>query len=291
MGPNGKKTIRTFAQRKTDRERLALVTAYDYPMARLADEADVDGILVGDTLGMVVLGYDTTLPVTMDEMLHHVKAVTRARPRALVIADLPFLSYQAGDDEGVRNAGRMLKEGGADVVKIEGGERVVPLVRRLVSAGIPVMGHLGMTPQSVRQFGSFRLQGKSPDDAGRLLDEARMLAEAGCFAIVLELIPAELAAQITAAIPVPTIGIGAGPDCDGEVQVINDLLGLFEWFVPRHTRQYAQLAQTAQTALKQYVDDVRAGRFPAEENTFHAPELAEAGVVGGASGKEPRSTK
>jgi len=278
MKRDGKKTIRTFADLKTAGERLALVTAYDYPTARLADEAGVDGILVGDTLGMVVLGYETTLPVTMDEMLHHVKAVTRAQTRALVIADMPFLSYQASDEEGLRNAGRMLKEGGAGAVKLEGGERVVPLVRRLVEAGIPVMGHLGMTPQSVRQFGSFRLQGKSPEAAATLLEDARRLAEAGCFAIVLELIPCELAARITAEVSVPTIGIGAGADCDGEVQVMHDLLGLFDWFVPRHTRRYAELAGVGVEALRRYVADVRARRFPAEENTFHAKEVGAPGV-------------
>jgi len=277
MSTPQKNTIRTFAQRKERGERLVLVTAYDYPTARLADGAGVDAILVGDTLGMVVLGYDTTIPVTVEEMLHHVKAVARARPRALIIADLPFLSYQANDDDGVRNAGRMLKEGGAGAVKVEGGERVVPLVRRLVSAGIPVMGHIGMTPQSVNQFGSFRVQGRARGDAGRLLEEARLLADAGCFAIVIEMAPAELAARITETVSVPTIGIGAGPDCDGEIQVMHDLLGLFDRFVPRHTRQYAVLSEIASEALQQYVADVRAGRFPTEANTFHECDLADPG--------------
>jgi 3-methyl-2-oxobutanoate hydroxymethyltransferase len=267
-------TVRDFVRKKEQGERLVLLTAYDYPTALYVDAAGVDGILVGDTLGMVVLGYESTLPVTMEEMLHHTRAVTRAAKRSLVIADLPFLSYQASEDEAVRNAGRMLKEGGAHAVKIEGGRRVAGLVHRLVEAGIPVMGHLGMTPQSVRAFGGFRVQGKGKVAGRRLLEDARLLEEAGAFAIVLELIPSELAGAITGAVHIPTIGIGAGPGCDGEVQVFHDLLGLFEWFVPRHTKRYAQLGSIIQSAVARYVDEVRRGLFPTEENAFHDADAA-----------------
>ena len=266
-------TVPELVAMKSRGERIVVVTAYDYPTALYADQAGVDAILVGDTLGMVVLGYPTTLPVSMEEILHHVRAVTRAQPKALVIADMPFLSYQAGADDAVRNAGRFLKEGGAAAVKLEGGAAVVPIVKRLVAAGIPVMGHLGMTPQSVHGLGGFRVQGREPEQARRLLEEACLLEEAGVFSIVLELIPAELAGAVTAALSVLTIGIGAGPDCDGEVQVFHDLLGLFEGVLPRHTKRYAETGQTAVAALKQYVEDVRARRFPAEENTFHEPRL------------------
>jgi 3-methyl-2-oxobutanoate hydroxymethyltransferase len=265
-------TIRDFLRKKERGERLVLLTAYDYPTAYYVDAAGVDGILVGDTLGMVVLGYETTLPVTMEEMLHHTRAVARAAKRSLIIADLPFLSYQASEDEAVRNAGRMLKEGGAQAVKIEGGRRVAGLVHRLVEAGIPVMGHLGMTPQSVNAFGGFRVQGKGKLASRRLLDDARLLEDSGAFALVLELIPSELSEAITDAVRIPTIGIGAGPGCDGEVQVFHDLLGLFEWFVPRHTKRYAQLGPIIQGAVARYVDEVRRGLFPTEANAFHDAE-------------------
>jgi 3-methyl-2-oxobutanoate hydroxymethyltransferase len=266
-------TVADFIAKKQRGEKLALLTAYDYPTAFYVDEAGVDAILVGDTLGMVVLGLETTLPVTMEQMLDRTAAVARAAKRALVIADMPFLSYQVNEDEAVRNAGRFLKEAGAHAVKLEGGHRVASLVRRLTEAGIPVMGHLGMTPQSVHQFGGFRLQGREREDAERLLADAEELQAAGAFSIVLELVPAELAAAITRRLAIPTIGIGAGSDCDGEVQVFHDILGLFEWLKPRHTRRYAELGEVIQRAVAQYVADVRGGAFPTDEHSFHVPEL------------------
>lgn len=266
-------TVRDFLRKKERGERLALITAYDYPSALYVDAAGVDGILVGDSLGMVVLGHETTLPVTMEEMLHHTRAVARGTRRALVIADMPFLSYQASVEEALRNAGRLLKEGGARAVKLEGGRRVVETVRRMVEAGIPVMGHLGMTPQSVHAMGGFRVQGKGKSASQTLLDDALMLEDAGAFAIVLEVIPAELAEVITAALRVPTIGIGAGPGCDGEVQVFHDLLGMFDAFSPRHTRRYAQIGSQIRDAVGRYVDDVRHGLFPTDDNAFHDRDL------------------
>lgn len=271
--PRAPITVPDFQRFKERCERIVVVTAYDYPTALLADQAGVDAILVGDTLAMVVLGYETTLPVTMEEMLHHVRAVTRARPRALVIADLPFLAYQTSEEEALRNAGRMLKEGGAAAVKLEGGAAMVPTVRRLVAAGIPVMGHLGMTPQSVRCTGGFRAQARQPEAARRLLEDARALEEAGAFAVVLELIPAEVAREVTRALSIPTIGIGAGPDCDGQVQVLHDLLGLWEAFQPRHARRYAHLAHTIREAIATYAVEVRTGGFPTEAQTLHQRDL------------------
>jgi 3-methyl-2-oxobutanoate hydroxymethyltransferase len=265
--------VRDFLSRKQRGERLAVVTAYDYPSALCADAAGVDAILVGDSVGMAVLGYETTLPVTMDVMLHHAAAVVRGCRRAMVIADLPFLTYQLGVEEGMRAAGRLLKEAGVAAVKMEGGRRVAELVRRLTEHGIPVMGHLGMTPQSVHQFGGFRVQGRSAENARFLMEEACLLQQAGVFALVLELVPDELAAAMTRSLHIPTIGIGAGPHCDGEVQVLHDLLGYFDAFVPRHTRRYAEIGATTRDALRRYVEDVRARRFPAEEHTVHETDL------------------
>jgi 3-methyl-2-oxobutanoate hydroxymethyltransferase len=262
-----------FLAKKQRGEKIAVLTAYDYPTAFYVDEAGVDAVLVGDTLGMVVQGLETTLPVTMEQMLERTASVVRAAKRALVIADMPFLSYQVNDDEAVRNAGRFLKEAGAHAVKLEGGHRVAGLVQRLTEIGIPVMGHLGLTPQSVNQLGGFRVQGKSPDDARRMLAEALELQAAGVFALVLEVVPAELAAAITARLEIPTIGIGAGPGCDGEIQVFHDILGLFEWLKPRHTKRYAELGDIIRKAVAEYVADVRGGRFPADEHSFHVPEL------------------
>ena len=267
-------TVATLAAMKERGEKIAVVTAYDYPSALYADRAGVDAILVGDSLGMVVLGYATTLPVTMEDMLHHVRAVVRGATRCLVIADMPFLSYQAGQDEAVVNAGRLLKDG-AGAVKVEGGASVAPLVRRLVDAGIPVMGHLGMTPQSVRRFGGWRVQGKTEAAARELLDDARRLQDAGAFGIVLEMVPVELSEAVSNALEIPTIGIGAGVACDGQVQVLHDILGLFDAFLPRHARRYAQLGEAMQAAVAQYTADVRSGGFPAEENTSHAAVLEE----------------
>jgi len=267
--------ITDFAAKKQRGEKLVLITAYDYPTAFYVDAAGVDAILVGDTLGMVVLGHETTLPVTMEQMLDRTAAVARAAKGALVIADMPFLSYQVNDDEAVRNAGRFLKEAGARAVKLEGGHRIAPLVRRLTEIGIPVMGHLGMTPQSVHQFGGFRLQGRERAESEQILADALELEAAGAFALVLELVPAELAATITNSLRIPTIGIGAGPACDGEIQVFHDMLGLFEWLKPRHAKRYAEVGKLIQRAVAQYVAEVRAGDFPTDENCFHVPELAE----------------
>ena len=255
-------------------ERFAMLTAYDYPSARLVEEAGVPIILVGDTLGMVVLGYDTTIPVTMDEMLHHVKAVVRGTRKAHVVADMPFMSFQAGPQEALRNAGRMLKEGGAQSVKLEGGRRVADTISLLVSSGIPVMGHIGLTPQSVNQFGGYKIQGKTPAAAVELINDAAALEQAGAYAIVLETIPAQLGEVITQKVSIPTIGIGAGPHCDGQVQVFHDLLGLFDEFVPKHAKRYAQLGEAIKGAVSQYLTDVREGAFPTEKESFLVDEPA-----------------
>jgi 3-methyl-2-oxobutanoate hydroxymethyltransferase len=247
---------------------IVVVTAYDHPTARLADEAGVDVLLVGDSLGTVVLGYESTLPVTMEDMLHHVKAVTRARPAALVVADLPFMSYQVSDDQAVANAGRMVQEGGADAVKLEGGERVAAAVRRIVAAGIPVMGHLGLTPQSVLAFGGYRVQARGEAEQERLMREARALEEAGCFSLVLEGIPSRLGAAVSRALGIPTIGIGAGPECDGQVLVSHDLLGFFLGHQPRFVRRYAELSETVRDAFRRFADDVRERRFPSDRESY-----------------------
>lgn len=271
-------TILQFRNRKQAGEKIAVVTAYDHAGAVLAERAGVDAILVGDSVGMVVLGYPNTVPVTMDEILHHVKAVKRGVTQTLVIADMPFMSFQASEDDAMRNAGRLLKEGGADAVKLEGGERVATLVRRMVDAGIPVMGHLGLTPQSVNQLGGWRVQGRQPEQARRILEEAGLLQAAGAFSLVLELVPAELAREITASLAIPTIGIGAGPECDGQVQVFHDLLGLFDGWLPRHSKRYANLGEQIESALKEYVSEVRSGAFPTDENSVSVPELAKRGA-------------
>jgi len=267
-------TINDLRATKRRGEKIAMITAYDFPSARLVEQAGVPLILVGDTLGMVLLGYETTIPVTMEDMLHHVKAVVRGTQRAFVVADMPFMSYQAGPEEALRNAGRFLQEGGAQAVKLEGGVVVADTVRRLVDAGIPVMGHIGLTPQSVHQFGGWKVQGKTHQAAIRLMNDALALERAGAFAVVLELVPAPLARLITKRLRIPTIGIGAGPDCDGQVQVYHDLLGLFEAFVPKHARRYANLADAVRDAVGAYVADVREGRFPTEEHSFSMDESA-----------------
>lgn len=249
-------------------ERFTMLTAYDYLTAQVLDEAGVPVLLVGDSLGMVVLGYDSTVPVTMDEMLHHTRAVRRGARRALVVGDMPFMSYQGSLDDGVRNAGRFLKEGGANAVKLEGGGPVLDLVARLTSIGIPVMGHLGLTPQSVNQFGGFKVQGREQEDAERILADAIALAEAGAFSIVLECIPAELAARVTEAVPIPTIGIGAGPSTDGQVLVIQDLLGLTGGRLPRFVKQYANLRSEIVDAAKAFQSEVAHGEYPGPERSY-----------------------
>jgi 3-methyl-2-oxobutanoate hydroxymethyltransferase len=255
-------------------EPIVMLTAYDFPSARLVDAAGADVILVGDTLGMVVLGYDTTVPVTMDEMLHHVKAVVRGTKHAFVVADMPFMSYQTSPEDALRNAARFLKEAGAHAIKLEGGTTVAATVRKIVDAGIPVMGHVGLTPQSIHQFGGWKVQGKTPQAAIRLMNDAIALEQAGAFAVVLELVPAALSRLVTKRLRIPTIGIGAGAGCDGQVQVFHDLLGLFEGFVPKHTKQYANAGELIRNALTSYAADVREGRFPNEEQSFSMDERA-----------------
>ena len=249
-------------------EKIAMLTAYDYPIARLLDQAGVPIILVGDSLGMVVLGYSSTLPVTMAEMIHHVAAVVRGTQRAHVVADMPFMSYQASPEDALRNAGRFLQEAGAQSVKLEGGVTVAETVRRLVEAGIPVMGHLGLTPQSLNQFGGYKIQGKTPAAAVKLLNDARALEQAGAYAIVLETIPAPLGKLVSERLSIPTIGIGAGPYCDGQVQVLHDMLGLHPEFVPKHAKQYAHLAEEIGRAAREYLAEVQEGRFPTERESF-----------------------
>ncbi|HWH32939.1 MAG TPA: 3-methyl-2-oxobutanoate hydroxymethyltransferase [Egibacteraceae bacterium] len=257
--------LKSFKQRG---ERFTMLTAYDFLTAQILDEAGVPVLLVGDSLGMVMLGYDSTVPVTMDEMLHHTRAVRRGASRALVVGDMPFMSYQGSTDEAIRNAGRFLKEGGANAVKLEGGGPVLDLVARLVSIGIPVMGHLGLTPQSVNQFGGFKVQGRAADDAERILDDAIALADAGAFSIVLECVPAELAARVTEAVPVPTIGIGAGAATDGQVLVIQDLLGLTAGRLPRFVKQYANLRGQIADAAKGFQHEVASGDYPGPEHAY-----------------------
>lgn len=261
-------TVPAIRAMKAEGRKIAMVTAYDYMTGRLVDQAGVDIALVGDTLAMVVLGHGTTLPVTVDEMLHHTRAVRRGVKRALVVGDLPFGSYQGSVAEAVHNAVRFLKEGGADAVKIEGGRRVAEAVRTMTAHGIPVMGHIGLTPQSIHQYGGFKVQGRGDAARQALLDDARALEEAGVFAIVLECVPASLAEEITATVAVPTIGIGAGPACDGQVLVIHDMLGLFGDFRPRFVKRYAELGQAALEAISAYCREVRDGTFPTGEHAY-----------------------
>lgn len=240
-------------------EKIAALTAYDVAMARLLDRAGIDMILVGDSLGMVVLGFENTLPVTLDMMIHHTKAVSRGAKRALIVADMPFLTFQLSIEEAMRNAGRLIQEGGAAAVKIEGGRQIVDTAKRLVDIGVPVMGHLGLTPQSVHQLGGFRPQGRDSEAAEKLVKDAELLESAGAFAIVLESIPADLSGRVTASLKIPTIGIGAGTQCDGQVLVINDVLGLSDGPIPPFAKQYAQVAETILSTARAYIEDVRAG--------------------------------
>jgi len=266
--PRAKLTAPAIVEMKRRSEIVSVVTAYDFPTARLADEAGVEILLVGDSLGTVVLGYDSTLPVTMEDMLHHVRAVTRARTSALVVADMPFMSYQVSPEQAVQNAGRLVQEGGADAVKLEGGERVAEAVRRIVSIGIPVMGHLGLTPQSVLAFGGYRVQARGEADQERLVEEAKLLERAGCFSIVLEGIPSRLGVLASRALAVPTIGIGAGPGCDGQVLVSHDLLGLYHGRTPKFVRRYAELGAETRQAFERFVGDVKSRRFPSDAESY-----------------------
>jgi len=271
-------TIGQIKEMKQKGEKIPMLTAYDYATARLIDEVGVPLILVGDSLGMVVLGYESTIPVTMEEMLHHTRAVVKGTKRALVVGDMPFMTYHAKISDALYNAGRFLQEGGAQAVKLEGGEPMAEAVHRVVECGIPVMGHIGLTPQSMHQLGGFKVQGKSPEAAIRLIKDAQALEEAGVFSIVLESIPTPVAKIITQKVGVPTIGIGAGPWCDGQVQVISDLLGLFTDFVPKHAKQYAKLFDTIKKATADYISEVQNGTFPTEKESHAMDESLLAGL-------------
>ena len=281
-GGNGsisdKVTVPDLLQRKTlaagfQDKKITCLTAYDYPTARLVDEAGVDVVLVGDSLAMVMLGHDSTLPLTLDEALHHTKAVRRGVARALVVADMPYGSYHGDISESLRNAMRFVKEAGAEAVKIEGGERRLELIARLTEAEIPVMGHIGLTPQSVNALGGYRVQGKTPNAAEQVLRDARAVEAAGAFSIVLEAIPRELAAEITKAVRIPTIGIGAGPDCDGQVLVLHDMLGLTFQNPPKFARRYANVGEAILKAVREYCADVESSRFPTDAESYHAPAV------------------
>jgi len=276
---NGKVTVPDIVNRKSRRlsdpsspsEKITCLTAYDYPSARLLDDAGVDIVLVGDSVAMVVLGYDSTLPLTVDEMLHHVKAVRRGTRRALVVADMPYGSYHASIEDSIRTALRFIKEGGAEAVKVEGGERRLELIARLVEAEIPVMAHIGLTPQSVNALGGFKVQGRTQTAVEQLLRDAHAVESAGAFAIVLESMPRELAARITEQVHIPTIGIGAGPDCDGQVLVLHDAIGMTQGHTPKFTRQYVNVGESIGRAVAEFCDDVRQGRFPSDDESYHLP--------------------
>ena len=261
-------TIKDLQDMKARGEKIPMMPAYDYTSGKLVEQARIPLMLVGDSLGMVVLGYDSTVPVTMDDMLHHIKTVVRGTEKAHIVGDLHFMSYHAEVSEAIRNAGRILKEGRAQSVKLEGGQEMAETVNRIVKSGIPVMGHVGLTPQSVNQLGGYRVQGKTISDAIRLMEDTRALEEAGAYAVVLECVPAALAQMITDRLSIPTIGIGAGAGCDGQVQVLHDFLGLFTDFLPKHARRYTNLAETIQDAASQYISDVHLGKFPTDKESY-----------------------
>jgi 3-methyl-2-oxobutanoate hydroxymethyltransferase len=265
-------TINEIREMKQRKEKIPMLTAYDNVTAKMVDEAGVPLILVGDSLGMVMLGYESTIPVTIDEMIHHTKAVVKGAKQALIVGDMPFMTYHGSVSDALHNAARFIQEGGAQAVKLEGGEVVAEQVRRLVDCGIPVMGHIGVTPQSQHQLGGFKARGKVLEEAKKLLIDARILEEAGAFAVVLECTPAPLSELITQKLSIPTIGIGAGPDCDGQVQVISDMLGLYTDFVPRHAKQYARLAGEIKTAVSSYISEVKSVNFPTMENGYTMDE-------------------
>lgn len=263
-----KLTIPDILKKKQEGKRITMLTAYDYPSARLIDEAGMDMILVGDSLAMTVLGYESTVPVTMDEMIHHSKAVKRGVKYALLVGDMPFMSFNVSKEETIRNAGRFIKEGGCDAVKLEGGFEAVDVTKALCSAGIPVLGHIGLTPQTAVSLGGFKVQGKDAETAQKLIDASFVLEEAGCFAVVLECVPDKLAKLITGNLSIPTIGIGAGPHCDGQVLVTNDMIGLFERFVPKFVKRYKNLWPELLEAFKKYREEVEGGKFPTEEFSY-----------------------
>ncbi|MEO2065479.1 MAG: 3-methyl-2-oxobutanoate hydroxymethyltransferase [Desulfurobacteriaceae bacterium] len=261
-------TVTDFLRKKEKGEKIVILTAYDYLTAKIVDSAGVDGILVGDSLAMVVLGYPSTLQVTMDEMIHHTKAVARGTQNALVIFDMPFLSYQTGKRDAVLNAGRALKEAGANAVKVEGGIEQAETIKAIVEAGIPVMGHVGLQPQSVNLYGGYRLRGKEEEERRRILEDAKAVEEAGAFAVVLEKVPSDLAEEITETLKIPTIGIGAGPYCDGQVLVFHDMVGLFKEFKPKFVKRYAELGEEAERAVKEFIEEVKSGKFPGPEHSY-----------------------
>ena len=265
---SSRKTTLDIKKMKALGEKITMLTAYDYAFSSILDECNIDIILVGDSLGMVVLGYDTTLPVTMEDMLHHTKAVSRAAQNALIVADMPFLSYQISPATALANAGRFLQEANAQAVKLEGGREYAETVQKIVSAGIPVMAHLGLTPQSIHQIGGYKVQGKKEDAARKIVEDAKILEEAGAFSLVLECIPEGLASEITYSLTIPTIGIGAGVNCDGQVLVINDMLGIYDRFTPKHVKKYANLNLETKKAVKTYIAEVKHGAFPDSEHSF-----------------------
>ena len=265
-------TIDQIKNMKQRGEKIAMLTAYDYSTAKVVDEVGIPLILVGDSLGMVVLGYESTIPVTMDEMLHHTKAVVRGTKQAMVIGDMPFMTYHTSIADAQRNAARFIQEGGAQAIKLEGGVTVADRVRSIVNCGIPVMGHIGLTPQSIHQLGGYKIQGRTPEAADKMIKDALALEEAGAFAVLMETVPAPLTTLITQKLSVPTIGIGAGVGCDGQVQIINDILGWYTDFVPKHAKQYIKLSDIMSSALTQYYQEVKAGSFPTEEQSFSMDE-------------------
>ena len=261
-----KVTLSAFARRKRNGEKLVMLTSYDAPTAAIASAAGIDIILVGDSVAMAQLGYANTIPVTMEDMIHHTKAVRRGAPDSFVVFDMPFMSYQVSDEKAIRNAGRALKETGADAVKLEGGAEVAPLIKKLVSSGIPVMAHLGLLPQHVQAVGGYKITGRG-NDAERLVNDALTIQEAGAFSVVLECMISDVAREITSKLDIPTIGIGSGPDCDGQVQVVTDILGIGD-FLPKHAKRFANIGEIMKEAMKQYADDTKAGVFPTEANSF-----------------------
>ena len=269
---NKKFTVKSFQKAKDEKRQISVLTAYDYSMAKILDSAGVDALLVGDSLGMVVQGHDSTISVTIDDMIYHAKAVTRAAKRALVIVDMPFMSYHVSVEESVKNAGRLMKEGGAHAVKLEGGVEFAETIRQIVRAQIPVMGHLGLTPQSLHMFGGFKVQGKNLSQAQKIIDDAKALEDAGVFSITLECVPEELSKIISETVNIPTIGIGAGKYCDGQVLVSNDMLGMYSDFVPKFVKQYAHLSSDIEDAVKTYIKEINEGNFPEKKHTFTIDE-------------------
>lgn len=273
------KNINDFAKSKKEKKPISMVTCYDYGFARLVEQTDIDVILIGDSLGNAIAGYESTIPVTVDQMIYHTEIVKRGAPSKFIVCDLPFMSYHVSIEDSLRNSGRIMKETGCNAVKLEGGEDFVPVVKALVKASIPVMGHLGLTPQSVHKLGGYTVQGRDEDKRKIMIRDAKMLEEAGAFSLVLEMVPEELAKEITESISIPTIGIGGGRYCDGQVLVINDLLGMNESFTPKFLKKYADLSSIVRNALNEYNSEVKSGTFPAENNVFKAEKKDEAGKV------------